>query len=456
MHPTIFLDNTISDIYNYCDFMKRLFNLIYILLSQFTIHYSKNLFNICLHKPKLERLELIKNIAIQLEKNNIVYVKIFQSLSIDSKLLYNNEIEFLTKYLDNVPYSNYDIDFDLLKTINENYDEYNIKIESISPINSGIISIVFDATYNSKKVVIKMLKKDINVKLNNMFQELETLIKFIKYIPVIKELNLDRIIASNKDLLLNQTNFISEYNNIMTFKNKLSNNPEYVIPFVYNITLDYPNILIMENIKGLTYNEVINYCPEIKNTFGKILYKLGIIGNLFHGAVHCDLHAGNIFFYINDDSNNVNETKKPKYQIGLIDFGIVTYPSKEKQDIYYKFFFEMQLNKNYENIDYVVKGIIEENELYKTMEDNKKNILHNDVINVIKKYTSQDIDINFFYQLSKCLNSYNLYFNNEFNNLCLSLQMVQSLGMNLCKSTVDTQNEILSELAQINDLLIIK
>ena len=53
-----------------------------------------------------------------------------------------------------------------------------------------------------------MLKKDINEKLANVFQEIEVLVNFLKYVPFIKEFNFDRIIDSNKELLLNQTNFI--------------------------------------------------------------------------------------------------------------------------------------------------------------------------------------------------------------------------------------------------------
>ena len=446
MFTADFIDNIMPDFCSYCDFMYRLFNLMYIFIGQISIYYSTNLFNICLQKPKLERLQLIKNIASKLEKSNIVYVKIFQSLSIDGNLLYDDESEFLMKYLDNVPYNSDVIDYDLLEKIK---DEYNIILESNVPINAGIVSLVFNATYESKKVVIKMLKKDINEKLANVFEEIEVLVNFLKYLPFIKEFNFDRIIDANKDLLLNQTNFITEYNNIITFKNKFSNNPEYVIPYVYDITSKYPNILIMENIKGLTYNDIIHYDPEVKNIFGKILYKFGLIGIIFHNAIHCDLHAGNIFFYINDEKNS----DIPKYQIGLIDFGIVMFPANEKQDAYYKFFFEMQLKKDYTNIEYVIYHIVEEKNIYQSMENPEKLIFNNDLVNVIKKYTFDKLDITYIYQIVKIFNKYNFHFSGEFNNLCLSLQIVINLAINLCKNTIDTQNEILSELLELNNLI---
>ena len=88
-----------------------------------------------------------------------------------------------------------------------------------------------------------------------------------------------------------------------------------------------------------------------------------------------------------------------------------------------------------------------------SMENPEKLLFNNDVVNLTKKYTSEKLDITFFYELSKTFNKYNFHFCNEFNNLCLSLQMVQKLGINLCKSCINTQNEILSELLELNNLI---
>ena len=59
MFTADFIDSIMPDVCSYCDFMYRLFNLMYIFIGQISIHYSTNLFNICLQKPKLERLQLI-------------------------------------------------------------------------------------------------------------------------------------------------------------------------------------------------------------------------------------------------------------------------------------------------------------------------------------------------------------------------------------------------------------
>ena len=91
----------------------------------------------------------------------------------------------------------------------------------------------------------------------------------------------------------------------------------------------------MENIKGLTFNDIKDYDEKIKYEFGRLLIKFGIISILYNSAVHCDIHPGNLFFYINEETD-----LKPKYQIGYIDFGIVAFPV-EKIKIYITHFLKI-------------------------------------------------------------------------------------------------------------------
>ena len=110
----------------------------------------------------------------------------------------------------------------------------------------------------------------------------------------------------------------------------------------------------MENITGLTINELEKYDDYDKNEFGKLILKFGYISVLYNSAIHCDLHSGNIFFYKNNESSNL-----PKYQLGLIDFGIVSFPSKESQEKFYNFFYNIEIAKNYDNIFEKLKYFIE-------------------------------------------------------------------------------------------------
>ena len=309
--------------------LRNISNLLYIFISEIV---KFNIHNI-LYRKNLDRIKLVKAITYKLEKKNIIYLKLFQSLCLEKNILYENEKEYLLKYTDSVPYINEEINYELLNTLES---KYNIFIETTNPINSGIIGIVFNGLdkNNNSNVIIKMLKKDIKQRLISVCNELKLLSYIISYIPYLKNFNLYDLLLDNQEILLNQVNFVNETSNIEIFKSKNNNIAEFKIPSVYKeITNDLKDIIVMENIKGLTFKDIENFSEYDKNEFGKLILKFGYISVLYNSAVHCDLHAGNIFFYKNDLNPDL-----PLYQIGVIDFGIVSYPSKESQNNFYNFF----------------------------------------------------------------------------------------------------------------------
>lgn len=434
----------LENIYNFIS----IFNIFYIFICSISNYYFNNFLSKIFYKiEKKERLELIKNIVDKLEKINIFYVKIFQSLCLNDNLLYNNEKDYLIKYADNVPYNSDDIDYNILDEIE---DKYNIHLDVSEPLNSGIIGLVFKGIYgeNNKKVVIKIIKNNIKNKIEKAFQELELFIYLSSSIPYIKKLNLKKLLLDNKELLLDQTNFRKEVNNIQIFKEKNINNKEFIIPECYpEITNKYNNVIVMENIKGLTFNDIKNYDEKIKYEFGKLLVKFGIISILYNSAVHCDIHVGNLFFYINEETD-----LKPKYQIGYVDFGIVAFPSRENQNIYYTFFKDIQIDKDFSKLEMVVMGIICEKEILKNLTKNKNEKLYNKIKKLIIG-TDDNYNIEFFLQLSYTINSYGLSFTKEFNYLCLSLQVVESLSNNLSGDPRKIQDDFILSLNKINKLL---
>lgn len=423
-------------------------NIFYIFITSFSNYYFNNFLSKFFYKiEKKERIELIKNIADKLENINIFYVKILQSLCLKDDLLYKNEKDYLIKYTDNVPYNSDDIDYNILDEIQ---DKYNIYFDNYEPLNSGIIGVTFKGIYgvDNKKVVIKIIKNNIKNKIEKAFEEIELFIYILSIIPYMKKLNLKKCLLDNKELLLDQTNFRKEVNNIQIFKEKNINNKEYIIPECYPyITSEYNNVIVMENIKGLTFNDIKDYDEKIKYEFGRLLIKFGIISILYNSAVHCDIHPGNLFFYINEETD-----LKPKYQIGYIDFGIVAFPSRENQNIYYTFFKNIQIDKDFSEIEIVLTGIVYEKELLKNLTKNKKEELYNKLKKLIIA-TDDSYDIRFFLDLSYIINSFGLSFTKEFNNLCLSLQVVESLSKNLTGDPRKIQDDIILSFNKINKLL---
>ena len=441
------IHNNNNYLYNNLIMFGRFFYLFYIFISESIKFHFNNLINSLIYKlPKNERLTLVKSITHNLEDLNIVYVKVFQSFCLEKDILYENEKEYLLKYTDNVPYKSEEVDYDLLDLIESNY---NIRLEESQPINSGIVGIVFkgiDGNANDSKVVIKILKNDIEKKLNAVFNEIEFITYIISFIPYFKNFSLYKLFLDNKELLLNQVDFLKEVTNIEIFRFKNQNLPEYRIPYVYKeITNIYNNVIIMENIKGLTINDLEKYDEYDKNEFGKLILKFGYISVLYNSAIHCDLHSGNIFFYKNNENSNL-----PKYQLGLIDFGIVSFPSKESQEKFYNFFYNIEIAKNYDNIFEKLKYFIE---FKKEINKNEIIELEKKLIYGIKTYAEKTKIFQFFNFLNKVLKSYNMCLTKEFNQTVLSIQISGSMTQTLVKDIHIEQVKVFEELNQINKLI---
>ena len=106
----------------------------------------------------------IKNITLKLSKINILYVKIFQAIALNNNFIDEKSNNYFLKYTDNAPYVTSDIDY---KTLFKLIKEYNLKMENnYSPINSGMISLVFKATkLNTNETIIIKMKRN-NMKRN--------------------------------------------------------------------------------------------------------------------------------------------------------------------------------------------------------------------------------------------------------------------------------------------------
>jgi predicted unusual protein kinase regulating ubiquinone biosynthesis (AarF/ABC1/UbiB family) len=430
----------------------RITKLITLILCEFLKFYTKKCVNYLYNKPT-NRLELIKKLSKKLEEENIVYVKIFQALCLDKDLLKSDEQDYLLKYTDKVPYKTDEIEYDLLDKLE---NEFSITLTNRIPINSGIVGLVFDGYDSSNnKVIIKMLKKNIYERFTDVFDELLYISYICKYIPYIKSLKITKMLLDNEEILLNQMDFMKEVEAIEIFSEKYKNNKEYVFPKVYReITEKYERLLVMENISGLKFKDIENMGETIKEEFAYILNKFGILGILYHSIIHCDLHSGNVFFYLNDETSSINN-EIPKYRLGIIDFGICCFPNKENQNAYYIFFSDIHHNQNYRHIEKLMYTIIEEKQLLSSFNINKKQQFLNEVISCLQLNTNDEITSQLLIDLSKLLNKYDLNFTEEFNKVILSLHTANNFGKQLSRNLKATQEKIIADLNKFNDLVCI-
>tara|TARA_E500000178_G_scaffold282639_1_gene283295 strand:+ start:1868 stop:3256 length:1389 start_codon:yes stop_codon:yes gene_type:complete len=440
------------DLLTYIKTFSRFLYLLMLITFDSIKFKTKNLYKSQLSKdPIVPRLELIKSITKRMEHQNIVYVKFFQAFCLEQNILFNDEKDYLIKYIDSVPFNTDEIDYELLDEINS---QFNLEINYSLPINSGIIGVVFSGIIKNnnenQKVVVKILKKNIKSKLLNVFQEIELITKILQWIPYLNHVNFNKLFLDNKELLLNQIDFIEEVNNIEIFKSKNENIKEFIIPKVYKeITDKFNDVIVMENIKGLTIHDLVKYDKEICDDFGKLLIKFGYISIIMTRAVHLDLHAGNVFFYINEEDDSL----LPKHQIGIIDFGMCCFPGREFQNTYYIFLNEIIYKKNFNETKKILRNIIHEHDIYDNLTNENKNKLITEVIDCFDKSLNKKLDVSFLINLSIILKKYNLNYAKEFNQICLSLNSCDSLGTLLCKNVKSTIKQCIDELSSIYKMI---
>ena len=422
--------------------ISEIFYILYILfifLIKLTItnYYDKN--------NNTKRLVLIKNLTNKLLKKNVIYLKIFQTLCINKKFLTEKESNFLIKYTDNVPYNIEDIDYKLLDDICK--QEPKLIIDK-NVINSGIVAIVFKGTYNGNKIVLKLIKKNIKDKIINIFKILDLIGYITLYIPIICNFNLPNFFNDNKEIILNQTDFNKETDNLIQFKDCYNNLPEYVIPTVYpEFTNKYKNIIIMEDITGLRFNDLDKLSQTDRCHFAEIYIKFGYLGLLFFSKINNDLHVGNLFFYIDNKSNI-------KYKLGIIDFGICTFPSKNNQALYWKFFYDI-IYKNNTNLPFqdIIPQLLDNPEIFINLNSYNKKKLINQLINCINtnKITQDCLQIS--KDMSYILKKYNLIFSKELNQLIFGLGIVYNFCNYLTDDIIKVQNKILEDLTDISNMI---
>jgi len=260
----------------------------------------------------------IERITNRLASINILYVKVFQAFALNNSLIDDKTNNKLLKFTDNAPWARSDINFEEL---NEMCDQFNILLPNENgfetPINAGMISLVFKGYQKGSgdPVIIKMKRANIDAKLNDAIENLQTVMYLLSYIPLVHKYQISEVVKRNIDIIRHQTNFDTEISNIHKMKTNCKRLQYVKIPAVFpDVTERYPNIILMEYIDGMKINEIAKNDYE---PFAKQVMKFGFVTTIVHGVTHGDLHSGNILF-IKDDKD-----EKYPHKIGVIDFGII-------------------------------------------------------------------------------------------------------------------------------------
>ena len=200
------------------------------------------------------------------------YVKVFQGISTNSQLLSNEQIKFLSSYTDNVPFGAKDIDLQFrsaIANVNREKEEKLIIPQYALPIKSGMIALIYEGYIGKQKVIIKVARKNIRNRLLNALRQIDMLVYLFAFIMNQKSLNIEDIISENKDLMMLQTDFVNEMNNIVSIREKYKNIDTIVIPRPYKeYTHAYQHIIVMDYLEG---NNVMEVAQQDKATYAKQL-----------------------------------------------------------------------------------------------------------------------------------------------------------------------------------------
>ena len=406
------------------------------------------------------RNNAIIDVSKRLASINMMYVKIFQAFATNRNIVSQELNEFFSEYTDNVEYTDDEYDIEELKELEERsvecapYRRLRI-LNDYKPIKSGLMSLIFKGviergdTENSEahreddnddcegeeEVVVKYLRKNISKNFNESMNNLVVFAKFTGYFRYLQTLNIENLILQNIVSLSDQVCFRKELANIKLYYRSWNNYKYVKIPKPY---ADYtekinPDVVVMEYINGMKITEIDS---EDNDEFGKVLAafntKAAFCTSFFHG----DLHPGNILFIKNEPSSS----KLEKYQISLLDYGIIGHLSSTDQEILFRCVKYMYKRRFIKVIDMITKFDLSEpinaddNSLSLDKDVEKMNRLRNELTEVLIRYTTPEIrffGVTEIYEINFILNSYKLRFKRSLYRLFITLAIMDSIGTRL-------------------------
>ena len=250
---------------------------------------------------------------------NILYIKIFQAISMNTSITSQTISNYLMTFNDNVPFKQDDIDMHKLKY---NLQIHNIDLVTERPVASGSIAYVFKGIFNDKYVAIKVKRNDIEKTLQNSIDDLRFLFRLLNIIPSFSRTNALTTLESNIDYLFEQCNFVNEWENIQYIYQRNKTNNKFIVPQPHcNDLVHLHEIIVMDWVDGVNINELNN---EDKHNVFNLLVGYGIKSMFFDGYVHGDLHQGNCKYGTNGT-------------LVIYDFGMICKLTNTEVDAIYKF-----------------------------------------------------------------------------------------------------------------------
>ena len=247
-------------------------------------------------------------LAFILESLGGIFIKLGQSLALKSFLFEKSTLKTLAYLQDQLPPINLDVTKHL-QEINPNLlAQLDFEICK-KPIASASIAQVYRARLNGHDVVLKIVKPQIQRKIERDFAIILLIGRVINRFCS-PALQLVEVLESIHDGILMELDLENEAKNLRDMKRSLALETAVHLPRVFG-EFSNKNCLVLSFCEGISLKELIHSGAKInKNTVAKNILEAYLKQVYENGIFHADMHAGNIL--VKNDGT-----------ISLIDFGLI-------------------------------------------------------------------------------------------------------------------------------------
>jgi predicted unusual protein kinase regulating ubiquinone biosynthesis (AarF/ABC1/UbiB family) len=269
----------------------------------------------------------IKLLSTRIIRSNWLLIKILQAIAEKSHWMGDDIVKTLREMTNNVPWDKDDYPENLTPIKIE--DIWNVRILNFdAPMNSGMISLVFDAVdaTTGKPMIVKIRRRNILQRLEHAKSSLHNILRIFDniYLKWFLPLSADRLrcmVNEVYEIMQDQTDFSREVDNILCLRDQFKDDPFIIIPDVVEEATKWRvDVIIMERIEGVAIHEI---AESDKPEFARLIVHFGQMSTMVHGVVHGDLHSGNILFQIKEDGGRA---------LGIIDVAVLHKLSTRTRD----------------------------------------------------------------------------------------------------------------------------
>lgn len=350
--------------------------------------------------PSMIFIEMLLDIA----KTDIIFVKIIQAIAFNGNFIDKNIHDQITQFSDNVPYDLSDIDHNVIMQMLIG-TPFIFANDSCMPIRAGMISLVYILKHKEteEKYIVKIKRKNIDKRVNESINNMSGLLYLISILfKWWFSFDVIDVISRHLELLREQLDFVQEQKNTIEAYNDLNDLDYLRIPKVYDYKPLSGKAIIMEYLPGTHIN---NIHKDDQKHYRDLALKYFFASSMLHGKFHGDLHTGNVLFIDNGSESDVEfDAETPRYQLGIIDFGIVMhFPKTVTETLFFIFENQHKESMNLSIAREYIENFIDPENLLDLLPNEKKNNIMTAVGKVARSLFQEGVvlDQSHFYEIFK-------------------------------------------------------